>query len=94
MQDNEDTHPLASSTSCLISQKVAGGEEEFSTLELGLSWSCSAREGTGGKAADEAALPGNAVNGPEFVHSKGEGRKYELKSTAGEIIHYYLLSKS
>lgn len=70
VQDNEETHPLASSTSCLISQKVAGDKEEFSKLELGLSWSCSARESKRGKAADKAALSGNAVNGPEFVHSK------------------------
>lgn len=70
VQDNEETHPLASSTSCLISQKVAGDKEEFSKLEVGLSWSCSTRESKRGTAAGKAALSGNAVSGPEFVHSK------------------------
>lgn len=84
VQDNEEIHPLTSSTSRLISQKVAGDKEEFSKLEMGLSWSCSARESKRGKAADKAALPGNAVNGPEFVHSKVK---------AGEIIYHYLLLK-
>lgn len=84
VQDNEETHPLTSSTSCLISQKVAGDKEEFSKLEMGSSWSCSARESKRGKAADKAALPGTAMNGPEFVHSKVK---------AGEIIYHYLSLK-